>query len=105
MEKMNYEELDPGIRTVVFVLRNYDFETTDSGDGVTKPEGNDYPHVFMKVDPEKLISESHRLLRILKMLGLTVQASQIQASYDPVDQVAVLILIDVTDKTLKEAAK
>ena len=31
------EALDPGIRRLVTLLRAHGFETTDSGDGVTKP--------------------------------------------------------------------
>lgn len=55
MSDIDYEALDPGIRRTVRWLRSLGFETTDSGDGVTKPamgltwdDGvRDHPHVII----------------------------------------------------------
>lgn len=44
------EALDPGIRRTVLWLRQMGFETTDSGDGRSKPKDEEvepYPHVHM----------------------------------------------------------
>jgi hypothetical protein len=53
-ESLDYETLDPGIRDVVRRLRDRGFETTDSGDGVSKPaewyaagEAIPFPHVVI----------------------------------------------------------
>ena len=52
MGDLNYAELDPGIRRVVAMLRHFGFETTDSGDGVTKFKDPSW-------DPDELIPFPH----------------------------------------------
>lgn len=63
------ECLDPGIRDLVVMLRAAGFETTDSGDGVSKPAGErvfDYPHVYaVASSPHRLLYEAHRLQELL----------------------------------------
>jgi hypothetical protein len=63
------ECLDPGIRDVVVQLRAAGFETTDSGDGVSKPKDDmcvlDHPHVFAVTTPELIIHETDRLSAFL----------------------------------------
>ena len=67
MNFINYDDLDPGIRRTVHWLRAHGFETTDSGDGVSKTqaifdgEALDVPHAFMKLLPAALVTESMRL--------------------------------------------
>jgi hypothetical protein len=65
--------LDPGIRRTVAWLRGHGFDTTDSGDGVTKfatgamePEDLcDVPHVVMVTTLEALFPEANRLRNLL----------------------------------------
>lgn len=63
-----YDALDPGIRDVVVLLRSNGFDTTDSGDGVSKPpEGRvfDFPHVAVVTSPALLVFEAERLAALL----------------------------------------
>jgi hypothetical protein len=64
--------LDPGIRTTVLTLRAAGFETTDSGDGVSKPaewyaagEALRYPHVACVISRKDCFSEADRMAEIL----------------------------------------
>jgi hypothetical protein len=83
-------DLDPGIRDLVLRLRDAGFQTTDSGDGASKFEGDamgcaeEYPHVHMQTTPDSLLSEAHRLHELFGDQG------SIQATYDPANKVAVL---------------
>lgn len=102
-------ELDPGIRLVVRWLRENDFNTTDSGDGETKAdmiaEGDalDLPHVVMTVPPSRLIGEANRLRELLVAGSDLEQESIVEASYNPRDGVATVILYDVTNNDLARA--
>ena len=110
------QKLDPGIRRTVSWLRRHGFETTDSGDGISKmidatPEDGvlNTPHVVMVIDPFRMEADSHRLLDLFDDHGVTlrVQGSkddgvQILASYDPADRVAVLMLTGFNDEKLKQ---
>jgi len=61
--------LDPGIRAAVAFMRHHGYETTDSGDGRTKPIDErvlDVPHVFARVEPSDMLGETVRLARLLK---------------------------------------
>lgn len=68
-KEIDYDELDPGIRDVVRLLREAGFETTDSGDGVSKPKDDmcvlEYPHVFAMTDPAHMVPEADRLAALL----------------------------------------
>ena len=111
MSDIDYSKLDPGIRKTVRWLRSEDFDTCDSGDGVSKPADHrnlDVPHVFMQVAPELLVAEADRLASFLASLGIHVQeqgpeedgAPCIAASYDPASKVAILVLVGVDDEML-----
>lgn len=56
---INYDELDPGVRDLVRWLRVYwNLNTTDSGDGVSKPAEArvmDVPHVMAVGDRDTLV--------------------------------------------------
>ena len=100
-----YENLDPGIREVVRVLRDAGFVTTDSGDGVSKwenppewmtedPEGCGVlriPHVFMVArSGEEGVELCERLLMLLELYDITAksvpadgQGVWVQMTYDP----------------------
>lgn len=99
---INYDALDPGIRSVVRFLDINGFRTTDSGDGVSKAgTGQDFepvPHVHMVVPPERMRVEADRLLSALLTLDITPDGMSIQATYDPAEGTAVLSLYGVTGK-------
>jgi len=101
---------DPGIRRVVAWLRARDFETTDSGDGVSKPGiGEDHgpmdvPHVFMRVPAGVLVQRAKYLQNELRRAGFTPRPGRVQASYDPADDVGLLALVGIDDSDLDAPA-
>lgn len=104
MGELDLSQLDPGIRGAVAWLRMHGFDTTDSGDGVSKPGDErvlDIPHVFMVVAPEHLVAEADRLLSLLLENGVDVdqigcEVASIEASYDPVSGTGVITLLRFT---------
>jgi len=123
-------EYDKGIGMTVEWLQAHGFETTDSGDGVSKPEAGEvgeggvvevqaFPHVVAVVPPEALAGEADRLACMLAERGIALQpqgrAIEVEpngtpadlhqgptllASYDPADGSAVLFLANVDDALL-----
>jgi hypothetical protein len=79
-DDFDYEQLDPDIRETVRLLREHDFETTDSGDGVTKKdwieagEALDFPHVAAATTPDCMIVDAETMARVLGK-GWVVEAS------------------------------
>lgn len=107
--ELDYGELDPGIRETVRWLRAHGFDTCDSGDGETKDIDDDcaldVPHVFMEVEPaEELKMEADRLVRLVDTLKLPMaiyeESVHIEATYDPVDGIALLMLQGLDDAVL-----
>jgi hypothetical protein len=93
--------LDPGVRRLVAYLRALGHETTDSGDGQSKPEEDralDGPHVFIRVEPERIVARANALKLDVERLGYCVEPGTIQASYDPADGCAVIALLGVSDR-------
>lgn len=95
-DDLDYEQLDPGIIGLVALLRAHGFETTDSGDGVSKKaKGIDdalpYPHVFCVVDPDRLVIEAKRAWHTLNVYPEYEDLS-IEASYSPDDNAAILAI-------------
>lgn len=90
---VDLQELCPGIREAVRFLQMEGFETIDSGDGSLAKAGMecafDEPMVGIKVEPHSLIVDSHRLRSIL--LANQINAN-IEASYNPDDEVAVIVV-------------
>jgi len=91
---MNYAELDPGIRDVVSLLREHGFETTDSGDGVSKPaewyasgEAMPFPNVAAKVARESFFGEAARMQEVLGPKW------RIEATYWPSSDVYMLLAV------------
>lgn len=105
------KQLDPGIRNLVVYLRALGFETTDSGDGYSKPADERVfhtPHVAMRCEPWRIVEASdHLLLAVrqfvenLKNRGddlqtaddwrLTVGDWHIETSYCPNDKSCVML--------------
>jgi len=108
MSDLNPNELSPGIRRTVMMLRKAGFKTTDSGDGKSN-EGMgcemDTPNVHMVCDPPELILVTDELHRLLALHGLDTGSDPevgpfIQATYNPADGVAVVSLFGVDDDAL-----
>lgn len=119
METIDYNDLDPGIRQTVHFLREQGFETSDSGDGVSKFDSDGQPlpfwesidlipeaHVAIICAPENLISESQRLYTVLSHVGIsfseTTEGSPlIQGTYNPCETppIGLILLTGVCDKS------
>jgi hypothetical protein len=105
-----FNALDPGIRRTVKWLRENGFETTDSGDGskaATMECALNYPNVAIRIDdPDALQFEADRLYELLsgRDIDLAPQGTDcepyIQATYDPADGSAILLLMYVNDELL-----
>lgn len=105
-------DLDPGVRLAVSWLREHGFETTDSGDGVTKQASGewdesqlcDVPHVVIRVAPEALVIEADRLEALLLGIGIRLTGApgevSAEASYDPANRVGVIIVEHLSDALL-----
>lgn len=91
------QNLDPGIAQTVALLRHWGFQTCDSGDGVTKIAEGDTDGVLD-------FPEARRLKESLDTMGITVSQQGgevwIEASFDPVNNVAVIFLGGMNDKML-----
>ena len=117
MTDINYRALDPGIRGLVRWLRDRGFNTTDSGDGVSKfaKLGDDacalrFPHVFMTVArPEWLCPEAGRLSTLLADAGVRLGNREgqpfIEANYRLPGGVCVIALCGLDDAGLGKAAR
>jgi hypothetical protein len=111
MNDIDYDLLDPGIREVVRWLRDNGFETTDSGDGKSKPADErvlDYPHVFMVTTQNSMRSTVLSLASmVVNDLGIKPVpygadgGPWIQLSFDPVTRTAIIELSHLDDSMLK----
>ncbi len=106
---IDYDSLDPGVRETVRRLNEWHFDTTDSGDGVSKlaqgydpSEMLDVPHVFIRCHACDLVAEAERLMFLLRTAGICVEpvghsSIFIQANFDPANETANIQLIGVSD--------
>jgi hypothetical protein len=96
---IDYEELNPGIRMVVWLLREAGFETISSGDGQTHACecDADFPFVTVRVKPKCLVKEARRLARLLAGFGLAL--GEWTAEGQPEG-----IVVDATYSTLLDGA-
>lgn len=103
VEAIDYDELDPGIRDIVKMLREQGFETTDSGDGVAKfqqeskyygcaPEP--YPHVYCHTEPDDIVVEAEKLAEVLG------DQWRVEATYWTRSHTAMLLAQKVTEAQL-----
>lgn len=72
MPVIDYGELDSGIREIVRKVNEAGFETTDSGDGVSKPanwytsgEAMPFKHVAVTTVPDRMVEDAKRLSGVL----------------------------------------
>jgi hypothetical protein len=117
MQEMPWSTLDENIVNVVRFLAENGFETIDSGDGVSKVEGDEpmgcamaFPNVAIVTLRDAVIDECDRLYRILQDLGVEVNALQenedgpvgvaLQCSYDPANGMCVIVLTGLDDNLL-----
>lgn len=105
------DDLDPGIRLTVAWLNREGFTTTDSGDGVSKPDMEcalGTANVFVRVaSPVDLIAEARRLHTLLESVGVRIgpqgpEGPAIQATYDPGDDSAIIALYGVDDEAIRQ---
>ena len=117
MDQKTIDGLSPRIRKLVVWLNKNIHRTTDSGDGSNHEEGMEcavpFPMIAIIVTPFTMVSEAYRLLNDLRELGIDLKkigrkghkadetTPSIQATFDPVDQTAVIILANVTDEMCK----
>lgn len=94
-------DFDDGIKETVKFLNENGFRTTDSGDGskINMECALLVSNVHILVEPDSAIAESNRLLSILRTMT-TVGPSNIQLTYDPVDQYCILSIYNINDKRL-----
>ena len=97
-DDLNYDELDPGVRDVVRLLREDGFSTCDSGDGVTKPAAGwseedalRVPHVFAEIgDHTDLIRiQAERMQWVLTNAGYVDW--YVEATYSTRDRKSILM--------------
>ncbi len=77
--EFDYDQLDPGIRQTVRLIHEFGFETTDSGDGITKIGVMEcalpFAHVVIKVpDGENPVDATDRLEEMLACLRLRAES-------------------------------
>ncbi len=112
-DELDYSTLTPGIREVVRLLRKAEFHTMDSGDGVTNVAAGmegaiDIPHVHCRIAPDELVTEPHRLLKLLHdavpgfSKGALDDVVEIQAMYSPIDRIATISLYGLKDEHLRK---
>lgn len=103
MSSFDIKQVDPGVRKLVRFLRSNGYNTTDSGDGVSKEDiegALDIPHVFMTVDADEGVRRADKLRRLLiDSFGIeSCQDSVVEFSYNPDDLVGVLSLYYLDDR-------
>ena len=103
--------VNPGIRLTIQSLRSWGFCTMDSGDGKTHQFDCDRPHpyVVIRVEPEKMIDESHRLMELLEEFDIRFDDPphgqddpegwaaypRIESIYMPMERIAIIDLANV----------
>lgn len=105
MDDLDINELDLGIRDTVAFLRDNGFDATDSGDGTKADDMKcalPVPNIAIVTTPAKLIAEADRLAQLVLATGHALApcgdddatTAEIQASYDPVDHTAMIMVIN-----------
>ena len=98
LPEVDYTQFDEGIRYTVQVLREAGFHTCDSGDGTKMGMGCalEFPNVHIRISPvSNLVPEAHRVREVLEAHGATVKGGDIQATFDPMDGLAILSVFHI----------
>ncbi len=108
-------DLPKRLRKTIEWLNRQGFKTTDSGDGQNHADGMEcaleFVHIVVVADPGVMAAEADRLHLLFSRAGVdfgkvvldvAVQngedpASKIEATYDPQDEVATIIIYGVED--------
>lgn len=106
--------INPGIVRTVALLNRLGFETTDSGDGKTNVEAGmeealDFPHVVIRSCKRDLARDADGLVAELEHIGVKLSPQGqgpvwIEATYDPADGTALVMLCGLDDAALPGAA-
>lgn len=78
LEEINYEELDPGIREIVRRLRELGWDTTDSGDGASKPDmecAMPFANVAIATSVKGMTLGARALMRDLDTISTSTRSS------------------------------
>lgn len=103
LPKETIDALDPGIRDLVIALNDAGFQTTDSGDGVSKAEDIEnedalpWAHVSIRVHPEDMIEEADRLSEWMLTWSENDDRfidCQIEATYFPRVDLGIIVVSD-----------
>ena len=97
-------EVDPGIAPLVNLLKEHGFNSTDSGDGKSKPPEHrafDFPHVFVMTQKDVLLSETDRLYQLLQSQGIT--GFTVEGNYGPADDVSMIMVLGKDEAELAQA--
>lgn len=109
-----YDGLSPKIRKLVRLLHRYGFETTDSGDGTNAAEGMScavqYPMVAISVTRGRPLKEVTRAVWLtLSEEGVPMgepdahgNIRDVQCTYSEADEIALVLVVHVTDDDLCE---
>ena len=111
LDQKTINSLKEKVRDLVIWLNQEGFHTIDSGDGSDYLRGMEgaieEPMVAISVEPHLLISKSNRLVMLLQEMGISISpigtefSPTIEASYDPTNGLAVIILTNVLSKDIK----
>jgi len=94
MTEEQIAKLDPGISTLVQLLQANGFNTTDSGDGKSKPPEEravEFPHVFCVSSKDGLVKDCDLVLAVLKQQG--IEDFTVEGNYNPEDETPVIMIL------------
>ena len=109
MDAKTIKNLPPKVRDLVVWLNEQGFQTTDSGDGSNFENGMEgalpVPMIVIKTTIIDLIIKASDLHATLSGIGVDfsdpLNGPKIEATYDPEDESALIILYNVTSDMVK----
>ena len=101
------DNINPGIKKTVKWFNDLGYKTSDSGDGVTHDFECDRDYAYVTIlldDPMTLSTQADRIKALIEERGVSVLAVGeypcIQADYDPVNKLAIIQVMGLSDKEL-----
>lgn len=109
------DQLDPGVRTLVQVVRALGYETTDSGDGSKFGDMDGalpFPHVCARISTHlpamHAVQAAHslhrRLADAIRFGRMPEVKLAVEVSYSTADKIAILTVLGIMDSDLDPAA-